>query len=1225
MNAPSLRDFSWRRFLRGPDAELLEGLYVPALRAAVRYDRCCAYFSSTVLAAAARGFAGLIARLLDDAPQGPAVRLLVNEQLAQEDVDALLYRGDTEALSRKLLRGLTQPADALSRRRLEMLAWLVGKGWLEARVALMREGGGVAHAKYGLFSDAQGDRVAFFGSGNETGAALTRNYEEFVVFCGWQEPEEVAYYAERFETLWRGEDPNLVTVSLPEAVLHKLISFAPPEPPEGEPTDLETPRAAMLWRFIAASPYLPQGAYACDATALVTPWPHQRRMVEETSAAFPEGRLLCDEVGMGKTVEAILVLRRLLGGRGVRRALILVPAGLLRQWQAELREKGGLCVPVWENGQLRHTDRHTEPCEPAKALAEQALLLVSREWARLPGNRDIVLAAPPWDLVLMDEAHAARRRSSEEGDFNAGNLLLTLLRELQLRGQAQGILLLSATPMQTQPWEPWDLLSVLGAGGRWCAGFEDIRSYYGGVADLAAGRAVEGAQAGKIVNLVSTDACFPSLPDGTSASESGAVRQRLLFPHGSSEAIETAEWLRRGAPLGRQMHRNTRETLREYHRLGLLAAPPPFRQVEDVVFSYQDARETSVYSDIKKYIERRFGELEHEKPGKGFVMTVYRRRMASSPCALRVSLQKRLDKLKRLVHAHTPAATTALEEDDNIADRYELDPDLDILLDPALPSDPEVARQEAADITALLEQLRALGNVDSKRDRFWDVLDEVLSDNRRVLVFTEYGDTMRYVRRSLQAYYGERVGCYSGDGGEVLKGERWEFVPKADITERLRTGDLSILVCTDAASEGLNLQAASAVINYDLPWNPSRVEQRIGRVDRIGQQRAQVQVRNMFLQDSVDMRVYTVLKQRCGLFEHFVGHMQPVLARARAALIDLRTETQPEAIIDELERLASTQAKDALSVNVFVEARAEEKLQPPAPATLEDIREALHRLEALGGQVSARAGKSEDTWHIRGLGRRPRRIAVASEALESNPELEPLTCLSTLVTELAEALPANDLLPLVVERAERGAFCCAEARFITEDAIVPVATVQQLRTLLELWDGASPDPALIVRARHGAAQAAWKRLAELERCTKDRLRKALERQVESARLRLLRELARTLACQGDDLNAVYESLVAREGQRPSRYTMALNRLKGFPRWTSEDIRQAKEYANALRAPQRQARVAGSEIDAALNDPRWAALEALKSVTTTAPAAAAALGGLGCGALDVTPRPRLESR
>ena len=119
----SLRSRTWKRFLRGPDPELLEGLYVPALVEAIRYDRCCAYFSSTVLAVAARGFGRLISRLeaLGERAPRPAVRLVVNEELAAEDVRALTETGDLAALEALLLRRFKNPADALEKQRLAML------------------------------------------------------------------------------------------------------------------------------------------------------------------------------------------------------------------------------------------------------------------------------------------------------------------------------------------------------------------------------------------------------------------------------------------------------------------------------------------------------------------------------------------------------------------------------------------------------------------------------------------------------------------------------------------------------------------------------------------------------------------------------------------------------------------------------------------------------------------------------------------------------------------------------------------------------------------------------------------------------------------------------------------------------------------------------------------------------------------------------------------------
>jgi len=173
-----LRSHSWKRFLRGPDSSLLEDLYVPALKEAVKYDRCCSYFSSTVLAAAARGFAGLIERLeaQGNKVSKPAVRLVVNEVLAEEDVRAMLETGNYTQLEKALKRRLKTPKDVLEKQRLAMLGWLVKKGLLEVRVGVLRRGEGIVHAKFGVITDERGDSIVFSGSGNESASGLMANY-----------------------------------------------------------------------------------------------------------------------------------------------------------------------------------------------------------------------------------------------------------------------------------------------------------------------------------------------------------------------------------------------------------------------------------------------------------------------------------------------------------------------------------------------------------------------------------------------------------------------------------------------------------------------------------------------------------------------------------------------------------------------------------------------------------------------------------------------------------------------------------------------------------------------------------------------------------------------------------------------------------------------------------------------------------------------------------------
>lgn len=1186
----SLKKRAWKRFLRGPDPSLLEELYVPALVEAVRYDRCCAYFSSTVLAAAARGFGRLIERLeaMGELAPRPAVRLVVNEELVEEDVRALTETGDLLPLETLLEKRFKTPKDFLEKKRLAMLGWLVKKGLLEVRVGVMRRGEGIVHAKFGIVTDQAGDAVVFSGSGNESAQGLLGNYERLEVSTSWEDPVRHREYANEFEALWQDTHPDVHTVTLPEALRLRLVKFAPKEPPIAEPSNaLARQQAAMIWRFIVEAPYLPNGSAACDATAMVDLWPHQRRVVEETAEAWPEGRLLCDEVGMGKTIEAILVLRRLMAGRGVRRALILLPAGLLKQWQAELREKGGMLFPRLEGTTtLVWPDEGTEKVSGVADALERDVLLMSRETARTENNLPLLLAATPWDLVVLDESHAARRREQEEGEFNSGTLLLTLLRRLQLRRRARGFLLLSATPMQTHPWEPWDLITVLGEGGAWLADFAGVRDFYAAVAAVRSGRCDIGT-ARKAAAMIAADSRFPLASAGVvDTSDSASVATALAFAT-PAKREEIARWLRQGSPLARRMHRNTRGTLRRYYEMGLLPDPPPQRVVEDILFDFQDNAEREVYNAVTRYIEKRFAELEREKPGKGFVMTIYRRRASSSPYALERSLERRRDGLRRV--AEHKAYDQELEIGESLDPR-----DLDDLggfegigrVSAALPSDPKVALVELKEVDHVLAELRELHGKDSKRDRFFDVLRRVTDDGRPVLVFTEYTDTLEYVRDNLVSHYGKSLGCYSGDGGQLWDGDIWKSVTKDVITRALRQGELRALVCTDAASEGLNLQAAGAVINYDLPWNPSKVEQRIGRIDRIGQQLPQIRVINLFLKDSVDDKVYRALRTRCGLFEHFVGSMQPVLAQARRMLLGQDTTN-----LSVLETAASQIARDPLAEETYIESQAQGVAGVLCPVTRVQIEAALGYLDGeFGPQVKGEPGGAK---YILSGPSISRAVFVSTvPALEQDRAALPLSPLEPRLRELAEGLVRpGERLPLVIGSYLSGAFRSSTAYWVGDGEMAVMESLEELERRVKAWNGEYPDPEVWLRAERAARAAAETLVRNLEQQAAQREREGLERQAAAAHLRLQRELGRYLACLEAgtaDLNGLLHKQMSRDISSSQRLKKCLEKLGGYPDWAPALCQELQTFADQLTDNQRRARLLGTVLDAALEDPRWSA-------------------------------------
>ena len=790
--------------------------------------------------------------------------------------------------------------------------------------------------------------------------------------------------------------------------------------------------------------------------------------------------------------------------------------------------------------------------------------------ARLEQNTATILDAPPWDLVLLDEAHAARRASQVETEFNSATLLLELLRKLQLNARTRGILLLSATPMQTHPWEPWDLVGVLGEGVPWLSDFGVVRSFYETLSG-ADERAVPMDRGRAVAATIAEDTLFPALP----VQPLQLPNRLFVARQAERRALVTA--LRNGTPLGRRMHRNTRQTLREYFRRGLIDRPPAERTIQDVRYEFEDHEERDLYNGVQKYVERRFQELEEERPGKGFVMTVYRRRAASSPMALRRSLERRKQGLERVARGAAAEAADDLEASDQ--------QDIDELLGASrsqkipssLPEDPVTARLELRDVERLLISVNSLHRGDSKLAEFMRALELATDDGRPCLVFSEFTDTVEYLRDALFPKYGSGVACYTGDGGLIHAGGDWSQVSKEDITSRLTNRDIRVLLCSDAASEGLNLQTASALINYDLPWNPARVEQRIGRIDRIGQAANDLRIVNLVLADSVDERVYQVLSIRCDLFQSYVGAMQPVLSIARRMLLGV----QPfdEAVLN---AEADKAKQDVLADAAF---ESTQELPPPGKppgVTIEDLSRGYRALgRAMVLELPGGSRPIEESW--RGLAENPLAIPLSPFVQE----------LRGIGSELREA---GELVPLVLETAQDGAFKAVVAVWVGADGCEIVERAERLEALLGMWSGTPPtaqqwkDGHRVARERAEAAISSMRERAAQEE------RSALERQVAAARKRLLRELARYLACartDAEEFNTAFHRAMERGGQTGALLVRA-HSLVGYPDWSSEVVRAAIEAADLLNGNQRTNVLLGTPLEAAVRDPRWAAITTLRN-------------------------------
>ena len=822
-----------------------------------------------------------------------------------------------------------------------------------------------------------------------------------------------------------------------------LIRRAPAEAPEHDPLERQHPlppdgefcvasaEERLLFQFLRDAPYLPTAGDLGAATSAVTPWPHQLQVARTLVNRFPDRALLADEVGLGKTIEAGLVIRQLLLSGRVQRCLILTPAAVLRQWQEELYEKFNLDIPRYHAGQLYDARGNPIGSPSDNPWDEQDLLLASSHLAKRKERVPQLLAARPWDLLVVDEAHHARRKDFLQPLYRP-NSLLTLLNRLKEQEQYAGLLLLTATPMQVHPVEVWDLLTILGLGGRWGA---DEHNFLGFFAELR--RSVPEADWNFVFDLVADylqsngqngdvdPHFFESMRAALGAPHASAIRdlplrqgQRQTTIHSLPKVAHpyVREMARHHTPLRRYLFRNTRKLLREYVDKGLLQANVPWRrpEIRRVAFLPEEAE---LYQRITEYISEFYSRYENERRGLGFIMTVYRRRLTSSFYAARKSLERRRDWL--LGQLEFGDAFT-LEDEADLEELDELEQaGLDLVgLDPQQPLTPGQVAHFQAELDYLdnfIIDLQSLSQGDSKITQLKDELNRIFRERPTVIIFTQYTDTMDYLREQLQTVYRGQIACYSGRGGEIWQGMTWLPTSKELVKNRFRDGEIKILLATESASEGLNLQTCGVLINYDMPWNPMRVEQRIGRIDRIGQKYNTVWIYNYFYRDTIEDRIYQALQDRIHWFEDVVGMLQPILADVNKVTRDLamlpaeRQATELDEAIRRLREQIDRAEIEALNLDEYARHDEPNKVLH-TPVSLADLESALVQLPATR-HLFQQHPEIADAYWLRWRGE-PLAVTFSASRFDQHPEtLHFLSYGSPLLAEVLAAVPEPESYP----------------------------------------------------------------------------------------------------------------------------------------------------------------------------------------------------------------------
>lgn len=966
-----LTEREWNTSYRNEDGNLIEVFYNPALASTVQYDRMTGYFSADALALASRGINALI---LNDG----RMRMIVGCTLDSPEQEAIGEGYDLRArIEAQLAAADLTPPNEEAGQGLAMLAWMVAQGHLDVKVAVPVDdrgwpahAPGLYHEKVGILTDAEGNQLSFSGSINETVGGWVKNRESFHVHCSWfggRERNHLDDEVEAFARLWEGRTRSVKVFDFPEAVKKKLLEFLPsddrfirqlsprtaPEPDNGHAL-LPDEYRRIIWTFIGQSPRLSNGLRVGEMTSAVTPWQHQIRTYTRFIEDWPCRLLIADEVGLGKTISAGLILRQAILAGLAKRTLILTPKSVQVQWQNELYEKFNLNVPVYDGTSLRWKAVHgrQRPVEQEvnrDAWQAEPVVLVSSFLMRRTDRQRELLEAADWDLIVLDEAHHARRRGAGTAQEKGPNALLSLMRNL--KEKCQSLLLLTATPMQVHPVELWDLIDLLGLPAEWRQDDQVFSKYF----HLASGNPSAEALEYLAALFRATEAAFGELSENDVArilpGASNLKRKKVLralrdiseIPRRTLDAEArraAARVLQAGSPLHKRMTRNTRELLRRYK------LPIPKRDPREVLVEMTPA-EGALYSAVEDFISDSFKEAAPEKRSAvGFVMTVYRRRLASSFEALKRTLNGRL------------ARSGGIGEEDV---------SLDETMDDVMSSD-DVASlssqvvEERERINDLLRRIAQLGT-DSKARRLKSELDTCVTDGfDSAIVFTQYTDTMDYLRDYLADQLPNLpVASYSGAGGAWRDASGyWVPCSKEEIKRRLRDKQVRLLVCTDAAGEGLNLQFAGVLANYDLPWNPMKIEQRIGRIDRLGQERPVIRVLNFAYKDTVEQDVFFSVGTRINLFHGIVGRLQPILSRLpkrfeELALLDREArDASRQRFLAEIEQQVREVGETGLDIDATVDETLDIPSLPTPPLILNDLDRALNLYRARPPEIDCR-------------------------------------------------------------------------------------------------------------------------------------------------------------------------------------------------------------------------------------------------------------------------------
>ena len=993
------KDLRLRRTVEG-SGKLLNNVIKPALKENTKTFRALtAYYSIGSLEAVGKT---LDYFLSNDGVIQIVIGSQVDDERTLKGATEELQKEEIENFQKKLQEDIELVRNENSRFTIATIAYLILDKKLQLKVANYKNGE-LWHPKMYLLEDGDGNKIAASGSGNMSESGFEKNYEIHDIFTNWDfgteyfssEDPSAPTKEEIFWRIWNNNDENTEVKELDSEYAQRLLEAI------GNPSredvikyvdrrsqDNQNKNLLDFKKDLQTSPIFHE--FNLGKSAL---YPHQINAVQKALKMWPIRILFSDEVGLGKTLELGTLIAYLIKNKLVDDVLVLAPPTLTEQWQDEMKQHFDLDFARYDRTKKSwvYKDEEFQSIEENTPLKYNKnfppLAIMSKSMAVRSNEQHIFLENDSYpDFLVIDEAHHARMHRGYDGSAKKTNFRRVVE---QISNEIKHIAFATATPMRKNIDEYFFLLDLLG------------------VEELISEKDYEKSLS--IINDFYTDRNNKFNLDDLSLIKDLLIKvidkSEERFFHNSPEIYSLVNELKNDEVDNAWLFENSKKLI-EFHTIYHPTRILTSRNVQENLNKFSEIykipkrtlRPSSIlpidisnelndfFSSIMEYVDRFYQITELAiTPDKQLPLGLRRHslqeRFASSFWSAKKSITNRREHLINSLEGFKENKITK-----EFFENSDANDDEDTIIAGLTKSELVSVDWENV-IKSCESEIRALNTYvdladivinsspegidpDPKINETVRLFSEHLENNpgKPLLIFSKYTDTLNEVERAVISYCESNdiymgYASYRGDYRRIKYANDREHrkAEKRDITRALNNGRIQVIFCSSAASEGLNLQAASYMINVDVPWVPSDLEQRIGRIARLGQKEDEVLIDNIWYPFSIESNMYKRLIDRQRDMSFAIGQFPDLIAEAIKNFVDDKDAKKIEKTIDEINKKKNTYEMKVLN-ELWIQ-DGNEPLHPWGNVFRKEILEIMQKLDLNTESIDSNSG-SLDILHF---------------------------------------------------------------------------------------------------------------------------------------------------------------------------------------------------------------------------------------------------------------------